>query len=713
VTTIRNLISALAAALFLAGVHPASAQGTAFTYQGQLLQNGSPAIGTNDLLFTLYATNGSTLGSPITNPAVGFTNGLFTVTLNFGANVISNTPCLLGIGVRPAGSTNAFTALSPLQPVTPAPQAIFAGTAAGVVNGAISAASLSPGVGTDGKVLKMNGGALTWGADLNSGGTISNLATGLGLVGGPVTYTGTLAIDPAVVPQLAATNTFTSGQVIQNGNAANPALAITGASGQTADLQDWRNNSGTVLASVNSGGVISGNGSGLTALNGVAITPGTAPATAIGTNQVVKNLNGLMDYVVVAPGNNMILATNGNTLTFNTAPGLLSWFVASGSSSNAQPNKGYLFTNAAQAVLTLPASPALGDIIRISGVSSNGWIVAQNAGQSVFIQNLPGNIGATWVPHDSNRNWDALAASIDGSKLVAAVTGGQLYTSIDSGTNWTAHGVVSNWVAVASSADGTVLVAAVNGGQLYTSADSGFSWTPRSIKTNWVSVACSADASVMVAASFNTLNYVSTDFGVTWTPYAGATGGRLAISADGMKVADASLGGTFYASTNGGLTWNATTNTLVLSALAASADGSKLVGTVNGGKIYTSINYGAIWTAHDTNRAWSAVASSADGTKLVAAVTGGQIYTSLDSGSTWFAHATNRAWSALAASADGTKLVAGVNGGQIYTSVPLGAVTSTGTNGFLLGQPYSAVELQYIGNNQFMPLSHEGFVTGN
>ncbi len=42
---------------FFAGVHQAAAQGTAFTYQGQLQDTGGPASGTYNLTFTLYNAN--------------------------------------------------------------------------------------------------------------------------------------------------------------------------------------------------------------------------------------------------------------------------------------------------------------------------------------------------------------------------------------------------------------------------------------------------------------------------------------------------------------------------------------------------------------------------------------------------------------------------------------------------------------------------------
>ncbi len=45
-------------------------------------------------------------------------------------------------------------------------------------------------------------------------GTVTSVATGLGLKGGPITKTGTLTIDTTVVPQLAVANKFTANQTV-------------------------------------------------------------------------------------------------------------------------------------------------------------------------------------------------------------------------------------------------------------------------------------------------------------------------------------------------------------------------------------------------------------------------------------------------------------------------------------------------------------------
>src|SRR3989442_14057449 len=95
----------LAATLSLASLtlQPSTlhAQGTAFTYQGQLKDGLVPANGSYDLTFSLFgvSSGGSAVGGPVTNSATGITNGLFTVTLDLGAN-LSRADRLLEIAVR-------------------------------------------------------------------------------------------------------------------------------------------------------------------------------------------------------------------------------------------------------------------------------------------------------------------------------------------------------------------------------------------------------------------------------------------------------------------------------------------------------------------------------------------------------------------------------------------------------------------------------------
>ena len=116
--------------------------GSALTYQGQLQQSNSPGniIGQPasgpvtavcDFRFSLWdaVTNGNLVGATQTNSAVSVSNGLFTVTLDFGASAFNGNARWLDIGVRTNGG-GAFTALTPRQLVPVVPYALYA-TAAG------------------------------------------------------------------------------------------------------------------------------------------------------------------------------------------------------------------------------------------------------------------------------------------------------------------------------------------------------------------------------------------------------------------------------------------------------------------------------------------------------------------------------------------------------------------------------------------------------
>src|SRR5438132_7948331 len=108
--------------------------GTSFTYQGRLTDGGNPANGIYDLRFAIYdSTNnpGAVIAGPLTNAATAVSNGLFTITLDFGPNAFDGTAHWLEIAVRPGGSTGTFTPLNPRQPLTPAPYALYALTPAG------------------------------------------------------------------------------------------------------------------------------------------------------------------------------------------------------------------------------------------------------------------------------------------------------------------------------------------------------------------------------------------------------------------------------------------------------------------------------------------------------------------------------------------------------------------------------------------------------
>ena len=139
----RTRIWFLLTLTLLASTDRLHAQGTAFTYQGQLQNNGSPASGTYNLTFSLFnvSSGGSAVAGPVTTNGVIVTNGLFTVLVDFGPGVFTGQTNWLAIGVETNG-VSSFTTLNPRQELTPTPYAILANTASNLL-GTLPAAQLS------------------------------------------------------------------------------------------------------------------------------------------------------------------------------------------------------------------------------------------------------------------------------------------------------------------------------------------------------------------------------------------------------------------------------------------------------------------------------------------------------------------------------------------------------------------------------------------
>ena len=74
----------------------------------------------------------------------------------------------------------------------------------------------------------------------------------------------------------------------------------------------------------------------------------------------------------------------GSAPTFqNASGGGMTWTEVTGTSQSASVNNGYISNNAAQVVVTLPATASVGDEVEINGKGAGGWRLAQNAGQTI------------------------------------------------------------------------------------------------------------------------------------------------------------------------------------------------------------------------------------------------------------------------------------------------------------------------------------------
>ncbi len=581
--TIRNQLAFLVATV----ASHVLAQGTAFMYQGQLGTNGVPISGPYDFQFSLFdnTSAGNLVAGPKTNLDVIVANGLFSTTIDFGP-VFTGTNFWLGIGVRTnngAANTNAFTVLTPRQPVLPVPYAMFATSASNLL-GAIPAGQLSgmvPSASITGNysspVNFTNPANSFTGNYFGNGGSLTNL-NGSQIASGTVPNA-RLSSDVAFTDSnqlFHAVNTFTN-----------------------------RNNSFT--------GSFFGNG--LVGWVGVS----TIVTQAVPDTGYIIGISNLV--TVIMPPSASLLP--GDVVRI-AAPFSGGWL--------AIPNTGQSFMGS---FLTYSNSLWLPGSVPIAG----GWhcLASAASGAPMYAGNLSsGGIfvstdgGATWTQTSiTGTSWVGLACSQNGATAYAVpntgTTGASMQKSTDGGNTWKNVMGSRLWASVACSGDGSTIIGAVAGGQVFVSSNGGTSsnavGSPLPSTGAWAAVTCSSDGTRMAAA----IKSGSLYYGVngSWTAASGTSPGAwtaMASSSDGMRLAATAFGGAIYTSSNGGTNWAPSSAPFLnWNSIACSADGSRLIAGITNGIMYASANFGTTWTPLTiTNGAWSCVACSADGTKAIA-----------------------------------------------------------------------------------------------
>ena len=164
----------------------------------------------------------------------------------------------------------------------------------------------------------------------------------------------------------------------------------------TGTIPDARLSTNVALLTNNvvfSGGVtatnFTGNGYGLSNVPATSLI-GTIPDARLSANVPLLNTSESFNGTLAATQ----FVGNGYGLT--NVPGAFFWITVTGNSVNAFPNCGYIATNnLVPLTVTLPPSPRVGDLYRVAGVGAAGWVVAQNANQTIFAGNLPDQRRAT------------------------------------------------------------------------------------------------------------------------------------------------------------------------------------------------------------------------------------------------------------------------------------------------------------------------------
>ncbi len=398
-------------------------------------------------------------------------------------------------------------------------------------------------------------------------------------------------------------------------------------------------------------GTFSGNGSNLTSLNASQLISGTVADARLTANVA------LLDADQAFSGVNTFTNTDNSFRGSFFGNGLVGWIATNGTIVQAVRDTGYMLTSRFFTTVTLPPAGGLtaGDIVRISGAGGGGWQVKENSSQMIF-GNLASYKSSYPFAPPSGGDYRDVAASVDGTRVYVVGNFQGVYASQNSGMNYSPlPGNVIFWQSVACSANGKIIFVASSAVPIQQSTNGGATWFSTGISGN--TVACTASGSLINIAN-------------------------IACTGNGTNLAKVS-GGVITISTNGGSTFNVTVTAPAanVTCVGASSDCTRLLAGVTNGLLYASANLGATWTPiTTTNQAWSGAWMSADGSKFAGTVS----------------------------------TVGGIPGGIYYYGVnPEAGTSSTTSTGSIVGSQGSAVELQYIGNNQFMPVSSTGIIWAN
>ena len=204
---LRRCLFSCLFALALSGTAPLRAQpalDSAFTFQGELRNAGTPAQGLYDFEVVLYddANAGHALDT-LHFDDVSVSDGLFTLPLDFTDAPFSTASAYwLEVRVRDGASPDAYTPLLPRQAVRATPYAL---TAVKVAPASIGATAINPS-----EVQRRVSGSCTPGTamgsvgadgsvDCQAVGDITAVTAGSGLLGGASSGNATLSVNTAAI----------------------------------------------------------------------------------------------------------------------------------------------------------------------------------------------------------------------------------------------------------------------------------------------------------------------------------------------------------------------------------------------------------------------------------------------------------------------------------------------------------------------------------
>lgn len=261
-----------------------------------------------------------------------------------------------------------------------------------VISGGINA---NGGFGNVGQILASNGSSVYW-FTVTGTGTVTQVNSGNGLSGGPITTSGTLDVlantgiisntsglfvNSSYIGTLTANNTSFVGSVSAANVVSNAQLS--------ANLSNYQTTSGLNANIASYLPTYTG------VVNATTISTGSVNVINASGLTTTANVNiGATGELVISPGAGIfangglgsagqVLTSNASSIYWSTVSGGggtgVTFSEVTGTTQAAQSNYRYALTNASSTTVTLPASPSVGDIIYIIVCNNlNNNIIARN-----------------------------------------------------------------------------------------------------------------------------------------------------------------------------------------------------------------------------------------------------------------------------------------------------------------------------------------------
>lgn len=184
------------------------------------------------------------------------------------------------------------------------------------------------------------------------------------------------AANGTVVSGLATAN---SGVLVTNGSGV-PSVSTTLPSGlamQTPASIVLTNGTGLPVT-----GLSVGTNSAMIATNASGVASALGPMAD--GEIIIGHTGDIPVRATLTAGANITITNGAGTITISAASVAgFSWEEVTGTTQAMVVNRGYVATNSAQVVLTLPATSVVGDRVAVQDSGLGGWKVAQNAGQRI------------------------------------------------------------------------------------------------------------------------------------------------------------------------------------------------------------------------------------------------------------------------------------------------------------------------------------------